>query len=65
MGRVQDKVILVTGGAMGMGQAHCERLASEGVRLFVADMNAELGEAVSTVATPRSDRASRDDTGCR
>lgn len=47
MGRVQDKVILVTGSAMGMGRAHCETLAREGARVFVADMNVEAGEAVA------------------
>jgi cyclopentanol dehydrogenase len=57
MGRVQDKVILVTGGAMGMGQAHCELLASEGARVFVADMNAELGEAVAAGIRQRGGRA--------
>lgn len=39
IGRVQDKVILVTGSAMGMGQVHCE--------LPVADMNAGIGETVA------------------
>lgn len=43
MKRVQDKVILVTGGAMGMGQTHSELLASQGAWVFVADMNTELG----------------------
>ena len=57
MGRVQDKVILVTGGAMGMGQAHCELLASEGARLFVADVSAELGEAVAASIRQRGGRA--------
>lgn len=64
MGPIQDQVILAAGGAMGMGQAHCERLINESARLFVADMNAELGEIVSTVATPRPYRFSKDDTGC-
>lgn len=45
MKRVQDKVILVTGGAMGMGQSHSELLASQGAWVFVADMNVELGQA--------------------
>lgn len=45
MKRVQDKVILVTGGAMGMGQSHSELLASHGAWVFVADMNAALGQA--------------------
>ncbi|WP_420466473.1 glucose 1-dehydrogenase [Panacagrimonas sp.] len=47
MGRVQDKVILVSGGAMGMGRTHCELLAREGGRIIVSDMNAELGEQVA------------------
>ena len=45
MKRVQDKVILVTGGAMGMGQSHCELLASQGAWVFVADMDAAKGQA--------------------
>jgi cyclopentanol dehydrogenase len=45
MKRVQDKVILVTGGAMGMGQSHSELLASQGAWVFVADMNQEKGQA--------------------
>ncbi|MFU3877310.1 MULTISPECIES: glucose 1-dehydrogenase [Pseudomonadaceae] len=48
MNRVQDKVIIVTGGAMGMGQSHSELLASHGAWVFVADMNVELGQ--TTVA---------------
>lgn len=47
MGRVQDKVILVSGGAMGMGRTHCELLAREGGQIIVSDMNAELGEQVA------------------
>jgi len=47
MGRVQDKVILVSGGAMGMGRTHCELLAREGAQVIVSDMNAELGEQVA------------------
>ena len=43
MKRVQNKVILVTGGAMGMGRTHSELLAEEGAWVFVADMNADVG----------------------
>lgn len=46
MKRVQDKVILVTGGAMGMGQTHSELLAEQGAWVFAADMNQEKGQAV-------------------
>ncbi len=47
MGRVQDKVILVTGGAMGMGRTHSELLAREGAQVFLTDMNVEIGEATA------------------
>lgn len=58
MKRVQDKVILVTGGAMGMGQSHSELLASQGAWVFVADLNEELGEA--TVAGIRENGGKAD-----
>lgn len=45
MKRVQDKIILVTGGAMGMGKSHSELLASQGAWVFVADMDVARGEA--------------------
>lgn len=44
MRRVQDKVVLVTGGSMGMGRSHCERLAAEGASVFLADVNEDLGK---------------------
>lgn len=51
MKRVQDKVILVTGGSMGMGESHCNLLASEGAWVFVADINVDQGQ--QTVAKIR------------
>lgn len=45
MNRVKDKVILVTGAAMGMGRTHSELLASEGAWVFVADRDAAEGQA--------------------
>lgn len=44
MGRVQDKVILISGGAMGMGRAHGELLAREGAEVVLADVNTTAGE---------------------
>ena len=41
MGRVQDKIILLTGGAMGLGKAAARRLAEEGARVLITDHNAE------------------------
>lgn len=37
--RFQDKVAIVTGGASGIGLAVAKRLASEGARLVLADLN--------------------------
>ncbi len=47
MGRVDGKVALVTGGAMGMGESHCLLLAREGARVVVTDINTEAGEATA------------------
>ncbi len=44
MGRVEDKVILLTGGAMGLGKAAAIRLVEEGARVVITDHNAEAGE---------------------
>lgn len=40
MGRVQDRVAVVTGGANGLGQAIACRLAEEGARLVLGDLDA-------------------------
>jgi 2-hydroxycyclohexanecarboxyl-CoA dehydrogenase len=39
--RLEGKVALVTGGASGIGAATCRRLAAEGARVAVTDMNLE------------------------
>ena len=46
MGRVQDKVALVTGGAMGIGKACAMTLAREGARVLVTDVQDADGKAV-------------------
>ncbi|MFA5606657.1 MAG: SDR family oxidoreductase [Leucobacter sp.] len=43
MARLQDKVALITGAAMGMGQATAELFAAEGARVAVTDFNEEAG----------------------
>jgi 3-oxoacyl-[acyl-carrier protein] reductase len=40
---LQDKVIIVTGGAAGIGRATAMRFAEEGARVSIWDMNAETG----------------------
>ena len=39
MGRLDNRVIIVTGGALGIGKAYCEGLAAEGANVVVADIN--------------------------
>ncbi|MGW5666885.1 SDR family NAD(P)-dependent oxidoreductase [Micromonospora sp. NPDC003776] len=45
--RFQDKVVFVTGGASGLGEATARRFAAEGARVVVADINAEGAEQVA------------------
>jgi len=40
MGRLDDRVIIVTGGAHGIGRAYCLGLANEGAKVVVADVSA-------------------------
>lgn len=46
-GRVEGKVCVVTGGAMGLGEADSRLLAGEGATVIVADINDEKGQAVA------------------
>lgn len=48
--RFQDKVAIVTGGASGIGLAVAKRLASEGARIVLADLNQDnLNKALPDV----------------
>lgn len=46
MGRVQDKVAIVTGAALGLGEASAAMLAREGAKVVVTDIRDVEGEAV-------------------
>ena len=50
MGRLDDKIAIITGGGAGMGRIACERFAAEGAKVVVADNNAEgAAETVESI----------------
>jgi len=47
MGRVQDRVIIVTGAAQGIGAGIARALVAEGAKVVVADLNGDLAAQVA------------------
>jgi len=47
VGRVQDRVVIVTGGAGGIGAAACRAIAAEGGKVLVADLDAEAARSLA------------------
>jgi len=45
MGRLDNKVAIVTGAAQGMGAAHAKRFVEEGAKVVLTDLNEEKGQA--------------------
>ena len=45
---IKDKVIVITGGASGLGQATAKYLANKGAKIALFDLNAEAGAATET-----------------
>jgi 3-oxoacyl-[acyl-carrier protein] reductase len=45
--RLKDKVIIVTGGANGIGRLYCEHFHREGARLLIADVDLKSAEALA------------------
>jgi sorbitol-6-phosphate 2-dehydrogenase len=53
---LQDRIALVTGGAQGLGQAICQRLAAEGCHVVVGDLNGEAAESTAAEIAATTDR---------
>jgi pyridoxal 4-dehydrogenase len=63
MGKLDDRVAIVTGGAQGIGRAIVDKLAAEGATVAVADINGEGAEEAAPEggAGMRIDVSSQDD----
>jgi NAD(P)-dependent dehydrogenase (short-subunit alcohol dehydrogenase family) len=57
MGRVENKVALITGGAMGIGRACAERLAAEGALVVISDVVDEVGMSTAEAITAKGGSA--------
>ena len=58
-GRVQDKIIIVTGGAQGFGGGIAELLYAQGANVVIADLNEETGSKMADAlnANPQTNQA--------
>jgi glucose 1-dehydrogenase len=48
---IAGKVAIITGGASGIGQATALRMAREGAKVVIADLNSQAGEALADTIT--------------
>ncbi len=64
---IKNKIILVTGGANGIGKALCERFYTEGAeRIFVADLDFENAERVAEAVSGKAFRLDvADEANCQ
>jgi sorbitol-6-phosphate 2-dehydrogenase len=53
---LQDRIAIVTGGAQGLGEAICHRLAREGAHVVIADLNLEGAERVAAEIMAQADQ---------
>jgi NAD(P)-dependent dehydrogenase (short-subunit alcohol dehydrogenase family) len=47
MARLENRVVMITGGAQGIGEGVARRLASEGAAIAIADINGDKAIAVT------------------
>ncbi len=55
MGRLQDKVAVITGAGQGIGLAYAERFLAEGAKVVVAEINDERAESAMKQLAGRGD----------
>jgi len=47
MGKLENKVAIVTGAAQGMGESHARTFLKEGAKVVITDLNSTKGEALA------------------
>ena len=52
--RFENKVVMVTGGAAGIGRVTAENFAKEGARIAICDVNPEAGQAAAKALGPET-----------
>lgn len=48
MGKLDGKVVIITGAAQGMGEAHARRFVAEGAKVTLTDVNEARGKEIAT-----------------
>jgi len=57
MGKMHDKVVVITGGALGMGKAHSALFAKEGAQVVLTDINEVAGQATADAINQNGGKA--------
>jgi 3-oxoacyl-[acyl-carrier protein] reductase len=52
--RFENKVVMITGGAAGIGRVVAESFAGEGARIAICDVNTQAGEAAAKALGPEA-----------
>jgi len=47
MGRLKDKIAIITGASQGMGESHARAFIKEGAKVVLTDLNEERGHAIA------------------
>ena len=57
LGRIQDKIAIITGAGSGIGEATAVRFAQEGAKVVIAEINSENGKKVADAINSKHGKA--------